>query len=540
MKKGLLLLCCLLNIAAYAQDRQCDNNTARSWWDVQRYTITTEIDTASGYLNGYAIVEVKITGNMGDSMQIDLQEPMNITDIKSTPELGGTLRWVRAGNAYYITGDFSTLAANSNFILAIGFEGTPRIARHAPWDGGLVLDRDSKGERWIGLVCQGDGASIWFPCKNFQGDEPDKGMMLTMIVPEGITMVSNGQCMAEGVKADAGRVRWTWNVVNPINNYDITFYVGDYVHWSDTLAGAKGNLSIDYYVLRDNLAKAKKQFSVVKPMLQCFEEKIGPYPFYGDGYKLVDAPYLGMEHQSAIAYGNQYKMGYLGRDRSRTGAGLDFDYIIIHESGHEWFGNNITAYDKADTWIQEGFTTYTETIFEECLKGKERAFKYQQGKRYLIQNDRPVQGQFNRCDEGSGDHYEKGASLVHMIRMIMDDDAKFFGMLREMNTRYYHRLVSGKEIETFLTEYSGKNLTKLFDQYLRQSNIPTLEIEREKGRIAYRWSDCVPGFNMPVLVKIDEKNTWLSATDNWQELPLKAKKVSVDENFLVNKAIGED
>ena len=532
MKKILLLLCCLLTIAASAQDRQCDNNTARSWWDVQRYTITTEIDTASGYLNGYVIMEVMIPGNAGDTMQIDLQEPMNITDIKSVPELDGTLRWVRKGNAYFITGNFKSLA-NSSFMLAIGFEGIPQIAKRAPWDGGIVLSRDDNGKRWIGLACQGNGASIWFPCKNFQGDEPDKGMMLSMIVPEGITMVSNGQCMAAGVKADTNRVRWAWKVDNPINNYDISFYIGDYVHWSDTLQGVKGALPLDFYVLRDNLAKAQKQFQVVKPMLQCFEEKLGPYPFYEDGYKLVDAPYLGMEHQSAIAYGNKYKMGYLGIDRSGTKVGLDFDYIIIHESGHEWFGNNITTFDKADTWVHEGFTTYTETIFEECLKGKERAFTYQKGKRHIVSNDRPVQGAFNICDEGSGDHYEKGAFLVHMIRMIMQDDTKFFGMLREMNSRFYHKIINGKDVEAFMTEYSGKDLSKIFDQYLRQSGLPKLELK--KGRkLAYRWTNCVPGFDMPVLVTIDGTATWLSPHDTWQELPVKAKKVKVDENFLVD------
>jgi aminopeptidase N len=534
MKKVLLLLCCISAMAVFARDRQCDNNTGRSWWDVQRYTITTEIDTASGYLNGYVIVEATIPGKAGDTLQIDLQEPMSITDIQSVPELEGTLRWVRDGNAYYVTGDFKSLPANSNLMLAIGFEGTPKVARHAPWDGGIVLSRDNNGKRWIGLACQGNGASIWFPCKNFQGDEPDKGAMLSMVVPYGLTVVSNGQCTAAGVKADTSLVRWAWKVDNPINNYDISFYIGDYVHWSDTLKGISGNLPLDFYVLRDNLAKAQKQFRVVKPMLQCFEEKLGPYPFYNDGYKLVDAPYLGMEHQSAIAYGNQYKMGYLGIDRSGTKAGLDFDYIIIHESGHEWFGNNITTFDKADTWVHEGFTTYTETIFEECLKGKERAFLYQQGKKHLVRNDRPVQGAFHLCDEGSGDHYEKGAFLVHMIRMIMNDDARFFGMLREMNARFYHRIVNGKDVEAFMTEYSGIDLSKIFDQYLRQSQLPGLELRQGKNKLSYRWTSCVAGFNMPVRVKIDGRATWINPLDTWQELPVTAKKVKVDENFLVD------
>ncbi len=533
MKKVLTFLSCLLAWNGYAQPSFCTNNAARSWWDVQHYTIDAGIDTASGYLQGEVLLEAGITGPVGDSLQIDLQAPMKITAMEwqgVAPAV--TLNWQQEGNAYYIT-DLGSIKNAKDFKLLIRFEGTPRIARMAPWDGGLVLERDNKGIRWIGMACQGDGASVWFPCKDFQGDEPDKGMQLTMKVPEGITMVGNGKCLAEGVQSGKGDAAWTWNVSNPINIYNITFYIGDYVHWTDTLPGEKGNLPLDYYVLRSNLKKAKKQFEVVKPMLHCFEEKLGPYPFYEDGYKLVEAPYLGMEHQSAIAYGNKYQMGYLGKDRSRTKAGLDFDYIIIHESGHEWFGNNITTYDKADTWVHEGLTTYTETIFEECLKGKKKAFKYQNGKRYIIRNDRPAQGAFGQCDEGSGDHYEKGAAMVHMIRMIMDNDTQFYAMLREMNARYYHKIVSGSEIETFISTYSGKDLSKIFDQYLRQSNIPRLEIKRKAAGLQYRWTDCIEGFNMPILLQLNGKKQWVYPLTSWQELQVKAKKVAVDNNFLV-------
>ncbi|RYZ31912.1 MAG: hypothetical protein EOP49_38270 [Sphingobacteriales bacterium] len=378
------------------------------------------------------------------------------------------------------------------------------------------------------------GASVWFPCKDFQGDEADKGMQLTMTIPHGLTMVSNGRCLIENMKSEPGKAYWTWNVSNPINNYDISFYIGDYVHWSDTMQGAEGRLSLDYYVLRQNLERSKMQFEVVKPMLHCFEEKIGPYPFYEDGYKLVDAPYLGMEHQSAVAYGNGYKMGYKGEDRSATGEGLLFDFIIIHESGHEWFGNSITAYDKADTWIHEGFTSYTETIFAECLLGKERAFKYQRGKKRTIQNDRPVQGNFGACDEGSGDHYDKAAFVIHMIRVIMDDDERFYAMLREMNRRFYHKIVTGNQVKAFINSYSGRDFSQVFLQYFHGKNIPKLEIDKSKSSFRYRWTNCVPDFDMPVVVTADGQKIWLYPGTAWQSRPGRFKSIKASGNFLVN------
>jgi aminopeptidase N len=539
-----------------AQTDKCSNNAARSWWDVQHYALNLEIDTASGYITGSVEITAKVNGKIGDSLQIDLQEPLKILSIAALPpdydvlapdfskngnaypvsenNVGLTLSFVKQGSAYYVTGDMASLVQGNLIKLKVQYEGVPQIAARPPWDGGLVLDRDKNGKRWMAMACQGVGASVWFPCKDFQGDEPDKGMQLTMTIPKGLTMVGNGKCLIGNMKTDPGKVYWTWSVANPINNYDISFYIGDYVHWSDTLNGEKGKLSLDYWVLRDNLTKAKKQFAVVKPMLRCFESKMGPYPFYEDGYKLVDAPYLGMEHQSAVAYGNGYKMGYKGLDRSKTGVGLTFDFIIIHESGHEWFGNNITTYDKADTWVHEGFTSYTETIFAECLRGKEEAFKYQRGKRGTIHNDMAVLGKFNECDEGSSDHYDKGAFMIHMIRMIMDDDAKFFGMLREMNHTFYHKIVTGKEIEEFMSTYAGKDFGKIYDQYLRSKDIPKLELKQQNGNLMYRWVNCVTGFDMPVSISVDGKKKWIYPQTEWGSVKGMYKKILVSKDFLID------
>jgi aminopeptidase N len=533
----ILCISLLVGVSAKGQSNSlCTNNAARSWWDVQHYVINLQVDTASGFLSGYVNITANVTGAIGDSLQIDLQEPLKIKSISTfdTDQKGKQLQWVKSGNAYYIIGDLKSIFQNNIISLNIQYEGIPQVAARPPWDGGIVLDRDKNGTRWMAMACQGIGASVWFPCKDFQGDEADSGMRLTITVPAGLTMVGNGKCMIENKESDPGKAYWTWSVSNPINNYDISFYIGDYVHWSDTLNGAKGKLSLDYWVLRENLSKAKKQFEVVKPMLHCFEEKMGPYPFYEDGYKLVDAPYLGMEHQSAVAYGNEYKMGYKGKDRSKTGVGLKFDFIIIHESGHEWFGNSITTFDKADTWIHEGFTTYTETIFAECLLGKEKAFIYQRGKRVTIHNDRPVQGNYNECDGGSGDHYDKASFMIHMIRMIMNDDTKFFAMLKEMNNRFYHKIITGKDMEQFINEYSGKNFDKVFDQYLRTKQIPELEIIQKEDELSYRWTNCVSGFNMPVLVFADGKKIWLYPKTEWGSTKSKKhRNVILSEDFLV-------
>lgn len=527
-------------MAQPSNSAHCSNTPARAWWKANSYHILLQADTTTGYLDGRVLIRAQVTDQPQDSLQIDLVQPLRIKGVEYNSDGPGLKRRLgrpvarlqQQGNVWYIYDNFRKLKKGDMFELTIEYGGDAVKAKQAPWDGGLVLSKDQQGRPWIGMACQGQGASLWLPCKDFQGEEPDS-VVLSLIAPGDLQAIGNGRLMQ---KQDEGRLGtvWTWQVRNPINLYDISFYIGDYAHWSDTLHGAKGALSLDYYVLRANLDKAKKHFEVVKPMLRCFEDKLGPYPFYEDGYKLVEAPYLGMEHQSAVAYGNEYKMGYRGKDRSRTGAGLDFDFIIVHESGHEWFGNSITAYDKADTWIHEGFTTYTETIFEECLKGKERAFLYQRGKKDIVRNDAPPQGQYGLCDEGSGDHYDKAALMIHMIRVIMNDDSRFFGMLKEMNRKYYHQIVDGKTMEQFMSGYSGKNLTTIFDQYLRRAKLPVLALKRDKGVLYYQWKSCVPGFNMPVSFTFDGKVQWLYPTEQQQQIPVTAKAIVAGEDFLVD------
>ncbi len=386
-------------------------------------------------------------------------------------------------------------------------------APRAPWDGGFDFKKDKNGNHWIGVAVQGTGASLWYPVKDSQTDEPDFGATIKVAVPNGLMNVSNGRFTgSEDLKN--GYTRGDWEVKSPINNYDITLNVADYVHIHEQHKG----LDLDYYVLRYNEQIARKHFEEVKPMMDCFQEKFGPYPFAQDGFKLVETPYLGMEHQSAVAYGNQYKKGYLGGDMSGTGIGLEFDYITIHESGHEWFGNSVTSKDIADMWIHEGFTTYSESVFVECRQGYEKAVAYLNGQKENIHNYEPIIGQYGVNNSGSGDMYPKGAWILHTLRHWIKDDVKWWAMLRKYSETYRHKIIDTPEVVAFFSRESQLNLNVFFDQYLKTTQIPELAFSKSGKKISYRWKNVLPGFEMPVDIRIDGKIIRLSPTSKDQIL----------------------
>ncbi|RYY10615.1 MAG: M1 family peptidase, partial [Chitinophagaceae bacterium] len=375
---------------------------------------------------------------------------------------------------------------------------------------------------------------VWYPCKDHQSDEPEQGASLTMIVPDTLIAVGNGKLKSKF--AGKGLATYTWEVTNPINIYNIVPYIGKYASWKETFAGEKGKLDLEYWVLETNLEKAKTQFQQVPKMLKCFEHWFGPYPFYKDGFKLVESPHLGMEHQSAVAYGNGYQNGYLGRDLSGTGWGLKWDFIIIHESGHEWFANNITTNDIADMWVHEGFTAYSETLFTTCEFGVEAGNEYVIGTRKAIQNDIPVIGKYGVNQEGSGDMYYKGSNMLHTIRQIIGNDEKFRKILRGLNSEFYHKTVDSKDVEAYISREAGKSLSKVFDQYLRTTTIPVLEYAMDKGQLTYRWTNCVKGFNMPVKIIGEGKSQIITPTPDWQTGKLGpefAKGITADSNYFI-------
>ncbi|WP_346237873.1 M1 family metallopeptidase [Niabella insulamsoli] len=482
---------------------------ARNWWNVQRYDINVKVDIPQRNISGFVDITFKVIKKGERIMQIDLQQPMELEKAVGLPS-GKTIAFEREGNVYWL--DVGTdIPANGK--IRLHYLGHPKQAKRAPWDGGWIFAKDAKGRDWISVACQGLGASVWYPCKDHQSDEPDSGASLAITVPDTLVAVGNGRLLGNKSNND-GTATWTWQVKNPINNYNIIPYIGKYVNFSEKMKGLNGELDLSYWVLDYNLEKAKKQFAVVPSMMRCFEDWMGPYPFYEDSYKLIDAPHLGMEHQSGVAYGNKYGMGYLGKDLSGSGWGLKFDFIIIHESGHEWFANNITSKDIADMWIHESFTNYTETMFVECQFGKQAGSEYVIGSRKNIANDIPIIGVYGVNEEGSGDMYYKGANMLHTIRQVIGDRA-FKQILRGLNKKFYHQTVTTRQVEEYMSQQSGTDLSKIFDQYLRTTKIPELQFEEKGKTFVYKWTNVVDGFDMPVQLT---NGKWLHPTTSEKSL----------------------
>lgn len=474
-------------------------------YDVQKYHLKLKVEPEKQFISGSNTISF-IAKEELPTIQIDLFENMKVDSIMHR---GEKLQYERKHNAVFL--DLKkALPKNTLDSIEFYYSGHPTVAKNAPWDGGFVWDEDDDGNPWIGVAVQGTGASLWYPNKDHQSDEPEE-VQLDIAVPNGLMNVSNGQFLGEKDLGD-GFTQWSWKTVNPINNYNVMINIANYEHFSDSYK----DLQLDYYVLPYNLEKAKKQFEEVKPMMDCFYEKFGEYPFVEDGFKLVETPYLGMEHQSAVAYGNEYMMGYLGNDLSGTGIGLKWDFIIIHESGHEWYGNSITANDIADMWIHEGFTSYSEAVYIECRWGKEEALEYLKGTRRGIGNSKPIIGDYGVNSEGSGDMYPKGANLLNTIRSIYDDDELWWKTLKDYTETYKHQTIDTEQTETFFNEAVDVDLQPVFDQYLRYSQLPQLQLKEENGRIGYRWQADVEQFAMPVDVFIDETEKRIFPTKNWQ------------------------
>ncbi len=468
----------------------------RTCYDINYYHLDVRLDPARKFISGTNLFRFTATRDF-NRLQFDLFANLQVDKVLYQ---GREIPFAREANAVFVTFP-KTIRAGSRDEFTVRYSGSPTEAKKAPWDGGMVFTQDAAGRPWVATACQGVGASIWWPTKDQQADEVDS-MLISISVPTGLRDVSNGR-LRKVAKLKDGYTRFDWAVRNPINNYDVALNVGDYQHFSDVYPGEKGPLTLDYWVLPENLAKARTQFAAnVKPMLKSMESWFGPYPFYQDGYKLVDAPHLGMEHQSAVAYGNKYQNGYLGKDRSNTGWGLKWDFIIIHESGHEWFGNSITSKDIADMWVHESFTTYSEALFVESQFGKPAGQEYIHGQRRNIQNDGPVIGPYGVNKEGSGDMYDKGSNLLNLLRTVVNDDAKWRQLLRGLSSTFYHQTVTGQQVIDYFNRESGRDLTKIFDQYLRHRNLPTLEIRFEDGQTLARWVADVDKFDLPVRVRL--------------------------------------
>ncbi|MGB4850479.1 MAG: M1 family metallopeptidase [Saprospiraceae bacterium] len=539
MKKRFCLLVayCILFIACHVsaqpftrQDTLRGSITPqRAWWDLKFYDLSIDFDIDQKFIKGSNTISFDVI-MPEQTMQIDLQEPLAIT---SAIYKGQELTYTREGNVYWIKFPYPLISGTKDKV-TINYEGHPVEAVHPPWDGGLTWSTDDHEAPFVATSCQGLGSSVWWPCKDHMYDEPDS-MSISITVPPDLMDVSNGHLRSIDYHPD-GRNTYHWFVKNPINNYGVNANIGRYTHWSDTMQGEKGILDLDFFVLQDDYDKAREQFKDVYRTIRAFEYWFGPYPFYEDGYKLVQVPYLGMEHQSSVTYGNKFKMGYLGMDLSSTGWGLKWDFIIVHESAHEWWANNITYKDMADMWIHESFANYAESLFLDYYYGRQAANEYVQGIRAKIENKKPIIGPYNVNQEGSKDMYYKGGNMLHTIRTMLNDDVLWRSVLRGLQQEFYHQTVTTAQIEEYISKKTNQDLHTFFNQYLRDPRVPVLEYQVKENTIRFRYADIVEGFNMPLRVTIAAKRKiWIQPNAQWQsvEQGIPVDTFEVDPNFYI-------
>ena len=521
------------------------NTPERAWWDAQFYDLHVTVNPADSSIIGWNGITYRVLTPQ-TVMQLDLQVPL---EMDSVVQEGRKLQFRRDGNAFFVT-----IAARQR----AGDRKSLRVYYHGGWHanpadtsaagrrrafGPFHWNADSSGAQWIATSNEGPGASTWWPLKDFPADEIDS-QRIAITMPDPIIDVSNGRLRSTRHNP-GGTTTYEWFVSNPINQYDVAINASpNYVAVRDTFAGADGPLTIEFWALAPHRAQAQALLPEVRTMLGCFERWFGPYPWYRDGYKLIEVPYLGMEHQSGIAYGNQYLRGYLGRDLSRTNEGMGWDYIVVHESAHEWWGNSVSAADHADMWIHESFGMYAEALYLECTKDKAAGDRYLVGVRgTMIRNDMPIIGTYGVYNvPRSQDRYPKGANMLMTMRAVVNDDAKWLATLRGMQTTFRHQTVTARQIRDYMSDHTGVNLEKIFVQYQETTMIPALEYRTDGTSLSYRWNNVVPGFDMPVRVALGADSTsytLLRPTEQWQTLPSTlgdSAVVRVDPEFYVTSA----
>jgi len=531
-------------VFTHADSLRGELTPGRSCYDVYFYDLHLKIDTGTHSISGYNTIYFKVVKDF-DIMQVDLFRNMDIDSII----------FHRTHLSNYFR-DSNTIIFNINNkcngcvlhlvefegakdSIKIYYHGSPQIAKNPPWDGGFIWSKDSLGNPWIDVACEGTGASLWWPCKDHLSNKPDS-MRMTFDVPEGLMCVSNGRLRAE-TKLNDGYTRFTWFVSKPIINYDVTLNIADYAHISDYYLNGKDTLTLDYYVLKYNEEKARKHFEQVKPMLACYEKFFGKYPFYTDGYKLVESTYWGMEHQSCVAYGNHYQNNNFG-----------FDFIIIHESAHEWWGNSLSCSDAADMWLHEAFATYAEALYIECTQNYQTAVKYLHKQQKRISNKYPIIGPYNVNFQGTNDDddmYFKGTWMLQTFRHVINNDSLFFAILRGLQKKFEYTSTNSKDVIACISKIAGKEYTPFFNQYLYNAKPPVFEYKlKQEGNgvlLSYRWDSVVKNFQMPLKVNskvADSVKTYITITPGteWQSLQLNNLKpsdfsIDLDEYYIIPK-----
>lgn len=480
--------------------------------DLLYYHLDVRVDPEQKFIRGKNTIRFRMLKD-ATRIQLDLNEALNIDKIV----WGKTaLKNERDTGAVFV--EFpSTLHTGQLVTLEFYYSGHPTETGRF---GAFTFKKDPAGRTWINTACEESGASMWWPNKDQWRDEVEN-MDIGVAVPNGLMDVSNGKFSAKTDLGD-GYTRWDWHVSYPINNYDVSLNIGKYEHYADKL----GDLPLDFYVLPEDLDKSKPQFAQAKGMIEAYQHYFGPYPFAKDGYKLIEAPYSGMEHQSAVTYGNLFKNGYLGRDWTGVGISPRFDFIIIHESGHEWFGNAVTAKDRSDMWIHEGWTTYLESLYVEYRWGKDDALKYLSGYRAKVHNLRPIVAERGVNADPTEDQYFKGALMLNTLRSVVDDDAKWWALIRGFYQQYKYQDILTEDVVAYFDQHSGMNLASIFDQYLRRAAIPRLEVlfGETPGRVMYKWDADEEDFAMPVRVGTPGHWQIIRPTTQWQSMEMKLSK----------------
>ncbi len=513
----------------------------RTCYDVTYYHLDVLIDPDSESIHGSNTIRFKVDAAFSE-MQVDLFANMKVDSIKlsaegasaSDGEDGTMLKYSREFGAVFIDMP-RELEQNTMHQIIFYYSGKPQVALNPPWDGGFIWKKDKEGNPWVMVTCQGTGASLWWPNKDHQTAKPDS-MLLSVTVPKGLEDISNGRLRSK-VDLPNGETQYNWFISYPINNYNVTVNIGKYTHFSDIYKSHDGSrLTLDYYVMPQNLKKAKKQFREAKTMLACYEKYFGKYPFYRDGYKLIESSHNGMEHQTAVAYGNHYHLGYEGRASSAVG--LKFDFIIIHESAHEWWGNSVTSKDLADMWIHESFGAYAEALYVEYNWGRGASLEYINTKKQTVKNDAPIIGPYDLNHAGSGDMYDKGQLVLNALRAVIGNDSLWFSILKGLQEKFAYQTVDADDIINYINRRTNADYNYFFEQYLRYATIPELTISiTEKGNstaLRYMWDADVKDFRMPVKVTTSKNHfVLIHPTTKWQTMRLKnfdPKDFRVDED----------
>ncbi len=503
----------------------------RAWWDVLHYDLALRVRPEAKRIEGTNVITFLPTA-AGSKLQLDLQPPLEITGIECDAT---ELQFTREGNVYWVT-FASAPPVGAEQKLRVAYGGRPRESTRPPWSGGFSWREDEHGHPFIATTCQGIGASVWWPNKDHGYDEPDRGVDIRVTVPAALTAVANGRLQSTTRDEGDDTRTFHWRVVNPINNYCVNVNIGNYVSMPSVYEGEAGPLDVEYWVLEHQQEVARTQFVEVPRTLAAFEHWFGPYPFYEDSYKLVVVPYLGMEHQSSVTYGNGFQNGYRGRDLSETGVGLKFDFIVVHETAHEWWGNNISMRDAADMWIHESFANYAENLFVEYHFTEREAQDYVIGCRALVRNDRPIIGVYGVNKSGSGDMYYKGGNMLHTMRHMLNDDERWRLMLRGINEAFRHRTVGTAEVEAYISRACGFDFDRVFEQYLRTTMIPTLRYAVKGDTVTVWLEDVVEAFSTPVLLRINDDEQRVTVGADPVELRVEAALASfeLDRNFYMN------